>query len=86
VYATCTFAPEENEAVVDRVLTRFDGALTVEELGLPLPAALPGLTGWGRKTFRQELARARRLIPAPGVEGFFLASLRRQGSPAVRSD
>jgi 16S rRNA (cytosine1407-C5)-methyltransferase len=77
VYATCTFAPEENEAVVDRVLERCEGTLSLEKLELPLPASLPGLTGWGRKTFRPELCRARRLIPAPGVEGFFLALLRR---------
>jgi len=79
VYATCTFAPEENEAVVDRVLGRFGGELVLEELELPLPAALPGLTGWGRKAFHSHLTRARRLIPASGVEGFFLALLRRTG-------
>lgn len=86
VYATCTFAPEENEAVVDRVLSRAAGDLTLEEMDLPLPAALPGLTGWGRKEFHPDLTRARRLLPAPGVEGFFLAKLRRRGTAPPRVD
>ena len=43
VYATCTYAPEENEAVVDRVLR--DAPVTVAEIPLGLPHS-PGLTAW----------------------------------------
>ena len=77
VYATCTFAPEENEAVVEHALTRHAGDVEVAPLDLSLPPALPGLTQWGRKTFAPALAHTRRLLPGPGVEGFFLAMLRR---------
>ncbi len=81
VYATCTFAPEENEAVVDRVLARHGATLSVEPLDLPLPDALPGLAGWGRRTWHEDLVHARRLLPAPGVEGFFLVRLRKSAPP-----
>ncbi len=82
LYATCTFAPEENEAVVNRVLLRHAGCLALEELPLPLPPALPGLTQWGRKSFHADLALSRRLLPGPGVEGFYLALLRKHEAAA----
>ena len=43
VYSTCTFAPEENEAIINRVLRQFAGALTVEDIALPFANAAVGL-------------------------------------------
>ena len=43
VYSTCTFAPEENEAIINRVLRQFAGALTVEDIALPFDNATVGL-------------------------------------------
>ncbi|MFW6448886.1 MAG: RsmB/NOP family class I SAM-dependent RNA methyltransferase [Halobacteriota archaeon] len=74
VYATCTFAPEENEAVVDAVLAAHDCRL--EPVDLPVPAA-PGVTAWRGERFDPSLERARRIYPhLSDTGGFFIAALR----------
>ena len=77
VYSTCTFAPEENEEVVDRALVQFGDALDVEDIGLPFDNTVPGLEQWRGKTFDQRLRRARRIVPQDGMEGFFVCRLRK---------
>lgn len=78
VYATCTMAPEENEAVLDRLLHTFKEALTVEPITLPLSNQLPGLESWEGRCFHAELRHARRILPTTQMEGFFLCRLRKQ--------
>jgi 16S rRNA C967 or C1407 C5-methylase (RsmB/RsmF family) len=70
VYSTCTYAPEENEAVVGPFL---------EETGarvLPLMSDVggePGLLEWQGRRFPSDLALARRLYPHHfDSEGFFV--------------
>ncbi|GAB6876928.1 NOL1/NOP2/sun family putative RNA methylase [Thermaerobacter litoralis] len=79
VYSTCTFAPEENEGVVDLVLQEAEGAVTVE----PLPEALPGVAGvtaWEGRRFRPEVEACRRIYPHHlDSGGMFVARLRKQG-------
>ncbi|MDI3298145.1 MAG: NOL1/NOP2/sun family putative RNA methylase [Bacillota bacterium] len=76
VYSTCTFAPEEDEAVVDAVLRAAGGAVEAE----PLPQALPGVEGaggWDGVAFLPEVRRARRIYPHHlDSGGMFLARLR----------
>ncbi|MEA3204385.1 MAG: tRNA (cytosine40 48-C5)-methyltransferase [Thermoplasmata archaeon] len=76
VYATCTFAPEENEAQLQRLLER---GYRMETLpfdrcgGVPLAA---GITEWPGYTLDASLAKARRFLP--GIHptlGFFVAKL-----------
>ncbi len=76
VYSTCTYAPEENEAVVDDLLAlRSD--LSIEPVAPPVPHA-PGLTAWQGRTFRNELGLAARIYPhLVDSWGFFIARLRR---------
>ncbi len=87
VYSTCTFAPEENEAVIDwalttgvRHLSRFERCLTpveVETVALDCPNRLAGLTSWDGAAFHPSLARAVRIAPTALMEGFFIARLRK---------
>ncbi len=77
VYATCSFAPEENEAILDKTLRTFGDALHLEPLGLDLPAMQPPLAQWQGKSFRHNLSEARRLLPTDVMEGFFLAKIRK---------
>ncbi len=77
VYATCSLAPEENEAAVSRLLKTFGDALRVEPLGLPLDDALPPLESWRGKRFDARLAPARRILPSTVTEGFFVCRLRK---------
>ena len=73
VYSTCTFAPEENEAVLDHVLAREDCRLAAFDA--PLPAE-PGVTEWEGETFDPTVARARRVYPhLSDTGGFFCAKL-----------
>lgn len=76
VYATCTFAPEENEAVVDAVLREADGALAVRPASLAGLRAAPGLTEWEGRAFDASLSGALRIWPhLNDTGGFFIAVL-----------
>ncbi|QDX41466.1 RsmB/NOP family class I SAM-dependent RNA methyltransferase [Salarchaeum sp. JOR-1] len=74
VYSTCTFAPEENEAVVDEVLREFD-ALSVEPYDIALDHD-DGLTEWDGESYDESLANAKRFYPHQNdTGGFFAAKL-----------
>jgi NOL1/NOP2/sun family putative RNA methylase len=73
VYSTCTFAPEENEAVVDHALAAHDVELV--EYDLPL-STRPGLTTWNDEAYDASLERAKRIYPhLNDTGGFFCAKL-----------
>jgi NOL1/NOP2/sun family putative RNA methylase len=82
LYVTCTFAPEENEAVVSEALARLP--LDLEPIELPVPHA-PGLTAFEGTTYDPRLAGAARIYPHHlDSGGLFLAKLRRcQGEPSA---
>ena len=72
VYSTCSFAPEENEMVVDKLLRKF-GNITLE----PVAYGSSGLTRFGDLNFDGQLKHARRLYPhLHDTTGFFIARLR----------
>jgi len=60
VYSTCTFAPEENEAVVAHLLNERDGRIVPIEP--PFPAA-GGLTEWDGDRFAPEMSGCVRIYP-----------------------
>lgn len=73
VYSTCTFAPEENEAVVDRVL--HDQPCRLVDPALPIDTT-PGVTRWQDDTYDPSLERAVRIYPHHhDTGGFFCAKL-----------
>ncbi|AFZ74730.1 RsmB/NOP family class I SAM-dependent RNA methyltransferase [Natronobacterium gregoryi] len=73
VYSTCTFAPEENEAVVQHVLESEDCRVVEFDLGLE---HAPGLTKWDGEEFDETLERAARIYPHHNdTGGFFVAKL-----------
>lgn len=78
VYSTCTFAPEENEGMVDWALSKFGAAVMLEPIALELPNRMPGLTRWEGKVFDPSVARTARILPTPDMEGFFLARFRKR--------
>ena len=99
IYSTCTFAPEENEAVIHRVLRYFRGRAELVELPFEAPCSIPGMTTWRGRDLDPGLVRCRRILPgrsdvggapaaAPGgLEGFFLACLSRtEGEITGESD
>ncbi len=73
VYSTCTFAPEENEAVLQYALEEHDCELV--PFDLPLRSA-PGVTEWQGKRFDGAMERAKRIYPHfNDTGGFFCAKL-----------
>lgn len=78
VYSTCTFAPEENEEVVDWVLRKADGQLSLQ------PAVVEGvdtylaLTGWQKRSFSAPVDNLLRVLPNGLMEGFFVAKFVKQ--------
>ncbi len=80
LYGTCSFAPEENEAVVDALLRRYGEAIAAEPVSLPLENLQPGLTRWGEHAFHPAVAAAVRILPTDAMDGFFLCRLRKTAS------
>lgn len=78
VYSTCSFAPEENEGVVDAALSRFQGVVELEPIELSLPNGRPGLTRFRERAFSAELTKTLRLLPDDVMHGFFVAKLRKR--------
>lgn len=73
VYATCTYNPEENEAVVADLLVQRDACLFPLDMDL---ASEPGLSGWRNETYGEELGRTLRFYPhRVDSVGFFLAGI-----------
>ncbi len=90
VYATCTYAPEENERVVDAVLTHY-GLHTVQlrPVNLPNLKTAPGLTTWGDQSFQPSLAHTMRIWPHHNdTGGFYVAVIEKlaQADPPALSD
>jgi NOL1/NOP2/sun family putative RNA methylase len=73
VYSTCTFAPEENEAVLDHALETEPCELV--EFDIPL-GHKSGVTEWGEESFDPAVAKAKRIYPHHNdTGGFFCAKL-----------
>ncbi|MDY6764489.1 MAG: RsmB/NOP family class I SAM-dependent RNA methyltransferase [Halobacteria archaeon] len=71
VYSTCTFAPEENEGVLDEVIDD----VHVREFDIGLDSS-PGVTEWEGEEFHEEVDKAKRFYPHKNdTGGFFVAKL-----------
>lgn len=74
VYSTCTFAPEENEGVLDRVIN--DGNCTIEPFETSLDHS-PGVNEWNGTSYAKSVRHAKRFYPHQNdTGGFFCAKLR----------
>ncbi len=75
VYSTCTFAPEENEAVLDWLLKNREGA-ALEQIAFKGLRTSPSVTEWEGAEFDQRVAAAARVWPHHNdTGGFFLAKV-----------
>ncbi len=75
IYATCTFHPMENEAVVSDLLEDYENAevVDVKVEGLKF---FHGLEEWQGKRFRDDVRKTVRIYPFnSGAEGFYIAKI-----------
>ncbi len=78
VYATCTFAPEENEGVVHWVLAQCGEAVEVEPFTLGVSNVTPGLAQWEEASYHPSVRQTQRILPTNEMEGFFIARLHKR--------
>ena len=77
VYSTCTFQPEENEAVVNHLLDKFSDS-RIEEMNVNVNHA-KGITEWDDRRFKEEIQKCIRIYPQHNkTGGFFVAKIRKR--------
>jgi NOL1/NOP2/sun family putative RNA methylase len=77
VYSTCTFAPEENEGVVDYLLKKEENA-RVESITLEGLRFRPGVLEWQGRIYDPQVGGCIRIYPQDNdTEGFFVARIRK---------
>jgi 16S rRNA (cytosine1407-C5)-methyltransferase len=79
VYSTCTFAPEENECVLEKVLSRnsIDAKVVQIPEHLRPPTTTDPVTHWNGKQLKENIRESIRIIPNSTTTGFFIACLQR---------
>ena len=75
VYSTCSIAPEENELVVDKILSNLPNFSIVK---MPNLFGLSGITKYNGILLREDLKHAQRLYPhIHDTIGFFMCKMKR---------
>ena len=74
VYSTCSFSVEENERIVDGLLTAEPEA-RVETFSVDGPSTMPGLVRWRTRELDASLAATLRVLPDNLWDGFYLAKI-----------
>jgi NOL1/NOP2/sun family putative RNA methylase len=86
VYSTCTYAPEENEAVIDAVMKEWPGAVRLRPTRLPHFRTAPGLTRWQGARFHPDLVHSMRIWPHHNdTGGFFVALMEKRAADSPHS-
>jgi len=87
VYATCTYAPEENELVVENVLNALSPKISAKVIPANLPpiSCSSGLTSWQGKQIRRDLENAIRIYPHQNdTGGFFIALIEKTDDQGLK--
>jgi 16S rRNA (cytosine1407-C5)-methyltransferase len=72
VYSTCTLSPEENEEVVDWMLSK-DSTISLQTVQIEGVPITQGISEWNGKKYANEVSKCIRILPTSLFEGFFLA-------------
>jgi len=76
VYSTCTYAPEENEGILDWAIEKFKD-LEMLPCELDVLNRREGIAQWGKHSFDPAVKKALRIIPDGQMEGFFVAKMKK---------
>lgn len=74
VYSTCTMAPEENEAVIDWGLRKYEDA-SLLPIPIDLPERVTPIQSWQSRNYETDLELCARIRPSEIMEAFFVAKL-----------
>ncbi|MDJ0854695.1 MAG: RsmB/NOP family class I SAM-dependent RNA methyltransferase [Desulfobacterales bacterium] len=86
VYSTCTYAPEENEAVVDAVMREWPGAVRILPSRIDGMRTAPGLVRWQGRDFHPDLRSSMRVWPHQNdTAGFYVALLEKTAPDSPHS-
>ena len=82
VYATCTYAPEENECIVSHLLHSYSRSAYLETPSMPPSFDYStGLTSWNGEELGNELEKTVRVWPHQNdTGGFYIAMIRKRVS------
>jgi 16S rRNA C967 or C1407 C5-methylase (RsmB/RsmF family) len=80
VYSTCSFAPEENELILEKALSTFGDAIELEPIDVTLDNVQAPLKSWKGKPIKAGLTPVRRILPTDVMEGFFVGRIRKNAS------
>lgn len=78
VYSTCTFAPEENEGVVDWLLRKTKGQAEVVPIEIDQVKRYPAVLSWGKKVFDPSVKNCLRVFPEKPMDGFFICKIQKR--------
>lgn len=76
VYSTCSLEPEENEGVIDFLLSKYDNAV-LEKIELNIKSS-PPILGFEGNSYNKEIKKCLRIWPQDNnTEGFFVAKIKK---------
>jgi len=75
VYSTCSFAPEENEAIVAHLLAVAGEEAELRPIDMPFDNWQPGLDSFDDNQYGDELRHTRRILPNDRFDGFYIAKI-----------
>jgi len=77
IYSTCSYAPEENEEVIQHLLNNYKENIEIQKILLPIKSR-PGITEWKGKKFSEEIKKACRFYHHDNnMEGFFVCKIKK---------
>ena len=76
VYSTCTIAPEENEEVVDFILSFFKN-IKIEDINLDYKYIRSWITNFWEKKYNHAVSKSIRCLPSEETEWFFIAKFKK---------
>lgn len=77
VYSTCTYAPEENEGVIDWLIQMAGDRVELIEPNLKISNVGIPITSWQGLNYAKKVRFAKRVLPNREMEGFFIAKIRK---------
>jgi NOL1/NOP2/sun family putative RNA methylase len=76
VYSTCSLEPEEGEALIQQFLEEHPEEIQI--IPITFPVGQPGTETQWNSTFNSQLKNTKRIFPALGYDGFFIAALKKK--------